>query len=57
MESYDDEEEMHNDLPFINPPAFDDESIENKLHKMIEGKNVRIVKNAVILEIIEDEEN
>ena len=46
MESYDDEEELHLDLPFINPPAFDDESIEFKIHKMLEIKGIRIVKNA-----------
>jgi len=46
MESYDDEEEMLADLPFINPPAFDGETIENKIHKMIEIKGIRIVRNA-----------
>lgn len=57
MESYDEEEEMLADLPFINPPAFDDEYIENKIHSLLEGKGVRIVKNAQLLEILEDEEN
>ena len=45
------------DLPFINPPAFDDEFIENKIHHMIEGKGIKIVKNAELLQILEDEEN
>ena len=51
MESYDDEEEMIKDLEVINPPAFDDEYIENKIHKMLEAKGVRIVRNALLLQI------
>lgn len=57
MDSYDDEEEMLNDLPFINPPAFDDEFIENKIHRILELKGVRIVRNALLMQIMEDEEN
>lgn len=57
MESYDEEEEMLFDLPFINPPAFDNESIEEKSHRMLEAKGVRIVRNAQLLQILEDEEN
>lgn len=57
MDGYDEEEEMLEDLPFINPPAFDDEHIESKIHRMLELKGIRIVKNAQLLEILEDEEN
>jgi len=57
IESYDDEEELNIDLPFINPLAFPDEYIENKIHKMIEAKGVRIVRNALLMQILEDEEN
>jgi hypothetical protein len=46
IESYDSEEELLLDLPFINPPAFQDEYIENKLHKMVEARGVKIVRNA-----------
>jgi hypothetical protein len=46
MESYDDEYEMLADLPYINPPAFDNEYIEGKVHRMLEAKGIRIVKNA-----------
>ena len=49
MESYDEEEEMLLDLPFINPPAFDNEVIEEKVHRIIEAKGVRIVRNAELL--------
>ena len=48
---------MNKDLPIINPPAFPDENIENKIHKMLEAKGVRIVRNALLMEILEDEEN
>lgn len=51
MESYDEESEMLNDLPFINPHAFDDEYIEGKIHRMLEIKGVRIVRNALLMEI------
>jgi len=57
-EAYDDEEEMLNDLPYINPQAFDDdEYIEAKIHKVLEGKGIRIVHNALLMQVIEDEEN
>ena len=36
MDSYDNEEELNIDLPIINPPAFPDENIEGKIHKMLE---------------------
>lgn len=49
MESYDEEEEMLVDLPFVNPPAFDNEYIENKIHKTLESKGIRIVRNAQLM--------
>jgi hypothetical protein len=57
MDSYDDEDEMVADLPFINPPAFDDEYIESKIHRTLEAKGIRIVRNALLMQITEDEEN
>lgn len=56
-DAYDDEEEMMKDLPYINPQAFEDEYIENKLHKVLETKGVRIVRNALLIQVMEDEEN
>jgi hypothetical protein len=56
-EAYDDEEEMHKDLPFINPQAFEDDYIEGKIHKILETKGVKIVRNAQLLQVMEDEEN
>lgn len=56
-EGYDDEEEMSVDLPIINPPAFPDEYIEGKIQKMLEAKGIRIVNNALLIQILEDEEN
>ena len=32
-------------------------SIEEKVHRIIEAKGVRIVRNAELLQILEDEEN
>ena len=57
MDNYDSEEELVQDLPFINPPAFDDELIEGKVHRMLEAKGVRIVRNAQLLELMANEEN
>jgi hypothetical protein len=56
-EAYDDEEEMIADLPYINPDAFEDEYIESKVHRMLEGKGIRIIRNALLMQIMEDEEN
>lgn len=56
-EAYDDEEEMNADIPYINPQAFEDEYIETKIHKALEGKGVRIVKNAQLMQVMEDEES
>lgn len=39
---YNDEEEMLLDIPVINPPAFEDEYIESKVHKIIEGLGVQV---------------
>lgn len=57
MEAYDDEEEMMVDYDVIYPAAFQDEYIEGKIHRMLEARGVRIVRNALLMEIIEDEEN
>jgi hypothetical protein len=47
--SYDSEEELNVDLPIINPPAFPDENIESKIHKMIEAKGIKIYRNAMLM--------
>lgn len=44
-------------MPFINPAAFDSEVVEDKVHRILETKGVRIVKNALLMQILEDEEN
>jgi len=53
-ESYDEEEEMEKDLPTINPEAFEDEYTYDKVHEIIEGLGVRIIKNARLLQIKDD---
>ena len=50
-ESYDEKEVMAQDLPFIYPEAFEDESIEEKIQSVLEQKGVRIIKNARLFEI------
>ena len=50
-ESYDEKEIMNQDLPFIYPEAFEDESIEEKIQSVLEQKGVRIIKNAKLFEI------
>jgi hypothetical protein len=54
---YDDEEDMLNDLPFINPQAFEDEYIEAKIHRILEKKGVRIVRNTLLMQVIENDES
>jgi hypothetical protein len=56
-ECYDDDQELKNDIPIINPEAFEDENLEGKIHAVLEAKGVKIIKNAEIMEISEDDEN
>lgn len=56
QESYDEPDIMKQDLPFIYPDAFEDEGIEEKVQKVLETYGVRIIKNAKLVEIIEDGE-
>lgn len=51
VDSYDEEEEMLKDLPYINANAFPDEYIENKINKMIEAKGIKVVRNAQLMSI------
>lgn len=44
------------DLPFINPEAFEDEYIASKIQRVLEKKGVRVVRNAMLMQIIEDDE-
>lgn len=53
---YDEEEDMLNDLPFINPEAFEDEYIESKIHRVLEKKGIRIVRNALLMQVIDNDE-
>ena len=46
-----------NDLPFINPQAFEDEYIEAKIHRILEKKGVRIVRNTLLMQVIENDES
>jgi NADPH-dependent 2,4-dienoyl-CoA reductase/sulfur reductase-like enzyme len=55
-EGYDEQETLNEDLPFIYPPSFEDENIEEKVQTLISSMGVRIVKNAKIIEIIEDKD-
>ncbi len=43
------------DIPIINPPAFEDEYIEQKVHKIIEGMGVQVYRRCMVHELIEDE--
>lgn len=54
QESYDDATAMGEDLPFIYPEAFDDESIEEKIQSVLEAKGVTIIRRAKLTEIEED---
>lgn len=47
---------MKQDLPFIYPDAFEDEGIEEKVQQVLESCGVSIIKNAKLIEIIEDGE-
>lgn len=44
------------DLPFINPEAFEDQYIASKIQRILEKKGVRVVRNAMLMQIIEDDE-
>lgn len=43
------------DLPIINPPAFEDEYIEEKVHKILQG--ITIYRRCMATELVEDENN
>ena len=45
------------DLPIINPNAFEDEYIEEKIHRMLEVMGITIYKHCKIMKIVEDEKN
>jgi len=45
------------DIPIINPTAFEDEYIEQKVHKIIEGLGVQVYWRCMAVELIEDENN
>jgi hypothetical protein len=47
---------MMKDLPFINPEAFESEYIEEKIQSILEKKGVRIVRNALLMQVMEDDE-
>ncbi len=47
---------MMNDLPYINPQAFEDDYIESKIHRVLEKKGIRIVRNALLMQVIENDE-
>jgi hypothetical protein len=55
-ESYDDPAAMAEDLPFIYPGAFEDESIEEKIQSVLEQKGVTIYKRVKLIEIEEDQD-
>jgi hypothetical protein len=57
MDNYDEEEELDQDRDVIYPNAFPDEKVESKIHKMLENKGLRIIQNALLMEIYEDDEN
>ena len=55
-ESYDEPEVLEQDLPFIYPEAFDDAAVEAKVQGRLEACGVRIIRDAKLIEIIEDDE-
>lgn len=56
-ENYNDTDEMSSDLPFINPDAFEDEYITEKIHTMLENLGITIYQHTVIMKIYEDDDN
>ena len=52
-----DEYEMSVDLPIINPDAFEDSYIEEKVHSMLEIMGIKIYKHSLLVEIFEDDNN
>jgi len=56
QESYDVPEIMYEDLPSIYPDAFDDENILQKNQDFLEKIGVKIIRNAKLMEIIQDDE-
>ena len=47
---------MREDLPFIYQDAFEDATVEEKLNALLTGMGIEIVRNAKLIEIIEDPE-
>jgi hypothetical protein len=47
---------MYEDLPFIYPDAFDDDQILEKIQTCLEKTGVKIIRNAKLIEIIQDDE-
>jgi hypothetical protein len=59
-ESYDLEDpdnNMKQDLPHIYPNAFEDEQIEEKIRGILLYQGVKIMQNAQVIEIIQEEQN
>jgi len=50
------ETSVEQDIPVIYPDAFDDESIQEKIEKMLEEKGVNIIREAKLIEIITDKD-
>ena len=55
-ENYDEKAVMEEDLPFIYPEAFPDESITEKIQNVLEAKGVRIIRRAKLIEIEEEDD-
>ena len=47
---------MYEDLPHIYPDAFDDEEILQKIQNRLEETGIKIIRNAKLIEIIQDDE-
>ena len=56
MEGYDSVEEMQNEADVIYPAAFEDELVESKVLASLETLGVTIYRNAVVMELLSDNE-
>lgn len=56
MEGYDSVEEMQNEADVIYPAAFEDELVESKVLASLETLGVTVYRNAVVMELLSDNE-
>lgn len=55
--NYDEEDEMQADIPFVNPEAFKDPEIKQKIHDNLISMGVTIYEHCLLMNIEKDEDN